>query len=147
MKWSNQFYKQSYRLCEQNFHKHSLRMIKYHRKNGHMPMMGQEVRTHDNKSCLKYQLHFERGSILTDLIPIKYSRSTTKEWSAICYVSCAKIWLKKDVEDMLTTKLQRYPMTYIVRLNEWWCDIGEFQAIRVPCPHLIVVCSFGHIYS
>jgi len=47
-----------------------------------------------------------------------------------------------DVEDMLITELRYYPTTYTVKLNEWWCDCGEFQAIRLSCPHVIVVCLF-----
>jgi len=43
---------------------------------------------------------------------------------------------------MLTTELRRYPTTYTVKLNEWWCDCGEFQAICLPCPHVVIVCSF-----
>ena len=50
-----------------------------------------------------------------------------------------------DVEDMLTIEHRRYPMTYTVKLNEWWCDCGEFQALRLPCSHVIVVCSFCHL--
>nr|XP_007157938.1 hypothetical protein PHAVU_002G110700g [Phaseolus vulgaris]ESW29932.1 hypothetical protein PHAVU_002G110700g [Phaseolus vulgaris] len=50
-----------------------------------------------------------------------------------------------DVEDMLTIEHRLYPMTYTVKLNEWWCDCGEFQAIHLPCPHVIIVCSFCHL--
>jgi len=25
------------------------------------------------------------------------------------------------------------------------CDCGHFQASRLPCPHVMVVCSFGHM--
>jgi len=49
-----------------------------------------------------------------------------------------------DVEDMMTVEHRRYPMTYTVKLNEWWYDCGEFQALHLPCSHVIVVCSFCH---
>jgi len=50
-----------------------------------------------------------------------------------------------DVEDMLIIEHRRYRMTYTVKLNEWWCDCGEFQALHLPCSHVIVVCSFCHL--
>ncbi|RDX97474.1 hypothetical protein CR513_19753, partial [Mucuna pruriens] len=27
-------------------------------------------------------------------------------------------------------------MTYTVKLKEWWCDYGEFQALRLLCYHV-----------
>jgi len=50
-----------------------------------------------------------------------------------------------DVEDMLITELRHYLTTYTVKLNEWWCDYEEFQAICLPCPYVIAVCSFCHL--
>ena len=32
-------------------------------------------------------------------------------------------------------------MTYTIKLNEWWCDYGEFQALRLSCSHVIAACS------
>nr|XP_007138641.1 hypothetical protein PHAVU_009G225900g [Phaseolus vulgaris]ESW10635.1 hypothetical protein PHAVU_009G225900g [Phaseolus vulgaris] len=46
---------------------------------------------------------------------------------------------------MLTIEHRRYPITYTVKLNEWWCDCGEFQALHLPCSHVIIVCSFCHL--
>ena len=37
------------------------------------------------------------------------------------------------------------PISFTVRLNDWWCDCGHFQASRLPCQHVIAVCSFGHM--
>ncbi|XP_068492184.1 uncharacterized protein [Phaseolus vulgaris] len=50
-----------------------------------------------------------------------------------------------DVEDMLITELRHYLTTYTVKLNEWWCDYEEIQAICLPCPYVIAVCSFCHL--
>jgi len=37
------------------------------------------------------------------------------------------------------------PISFTIRLNDWWCDCGHFQASRLPCHHVIAVCSFGHM--
>ena len=34
-----------------------------------------------------------------------------------------------DVQELSTAQLRRLPMSYTVRLNDWWCDCGEFQAL------------------
>jgi len=49
-----------------------------------------------------------------------------------------------DVKEMATPQRHR-PMSFIVKLNEWWCDCGEFQALRLPCAHVMVVCSYSHL--
>jgi len=35
-------------------------------------------------------------------------------------------------------------MSYTVRLNDWWCDCEEFQALRLPYAH-VVVCLTCHL--
>jgi len=50
-----------------------------------------------------------------------------------------------DVQEIPTPQLHCRPMSYRVKLNEWWCDCGEFQVLKLPCPHVIVVCSFCHL--
>jgi len=42
-----------------------------------------------------------------------------------------------DVQEVTSLHLRRRPMSFKVKLNEWWCDCGEFQALRLPCPHVI----------
>ena len=37
------------------------------------------------------------------------------------------------------------PIWFTVRLNDWWCDCGHFQASWLPCHHVIAVSSFGHM--
>ena len=39
----------------------------------------------------------------------------------------------------------RLPMSSTVKLNDWWCDCGHFQTLRLPCHHVIDVCSFSHV--
>ncbi|XP_052736606.1 uncharacterized protein LOC108328482 [Vigna angularis] len=51
-----------------------------------------------------------------------------------------------DVQEISTPHHYRpVPLSYKVSLNEWWCDCGHFQATRLPCHHVIVVCAFSHI--
>ena len=50
-----------------------------------------------------------------------------------------------DVQGIPTPQLRGRPMSYTIKLNEWWCDYGAFQALRLPCPHVIVVCSMCHL--
>ena len=49
-----------------------------------------------------------------------------------------------DVKEMATPQ-QRRPMSFTVKLNEWWCDCGEFQALRLPCAHVMAVYSYSHL--
>jgi len=44
-----------------------------------------------------------------------------------------------DVKKMATPQRCR-PMSFTVKLNEWWCDYGEFQALRLPCALVMAVC-------
>jgi len=50
-----------------------------------------------------------------------------------------------DVQEIPTPQLRHRPMSYRVKLNEWWCDCREFQALNLPCPHVIAICSFCHL--
>jgi len=47
-----------------------------------------------------------------------------------------------QVQEMFSPHDHRLPMSFTVKLNDWWCDCGHFQAV---CHHVIVVCSFSHI--
>ncbi|KAF1893844.1 hypothetical protein Lal_00002382 [Lupinus albus] len=35
----------------------------------------------------------------------------------------------------------RHSKVYTVRLNQYWCECGEFQSLRLPCSHVIATCS------
>jgi len=37
------------------------------------------------------------------------------------------------------------PISFTIRLNDWWCDCAHFQASQLPCHHFIVVCSFAQM--
>jgi len=50
-----------------------------------------------------------------------------------------------DVQEISTPQFGRHPMSYIVKLFEWWCDCGEFQALHLPCTHVMTVCSSFHL--
>jgi len=45
----------------------------------------------------------------------------------------------------MVTPQRRRPMSFTVKLNEWWCDCGEFQALMLPCAHVMAVCSYSHL--
>jgi len=49
-----------------------------------------------------------------------------------------------EVQEIPTPQLRRRPMSYKVKLNKWWCDCRHIQALKLPCPHVIIVCSFSH---
>jgi len=36
-------------------------------------------------------------------------------------------------------------MSLTIKLNDWWYDCGYFQALQLPCHHIIVVYFFSHI--
>jgi len=36
-------------------------------------------------------------------------------------------------------------MSFTYKLNECWCDNGEFQAPRLPYAHVITICSYCHL--
>jgi len=50
-----------------------------------------------------------------------------------------------QVQEMFSPHDHCLPMPFTIKLNDWWCDCGNFQALRLPCHHVIVVCSFSHI--
>jgi len=50
-----------------------------------------------------------------------------------------------QVREMFSPHDYRLPMSFRVKLNDWWCDGGHFQALRLPYHHVIDVCSFSHI--
>jgi len=52
---------------------------------------------------------------------------------------------KFDVQELATLQHSRRPQSYTVRLNYWWCDCGHFQALRLPCRHIIIFCSSCHL--
>ncbi|KAF1879354.1 hypothetical protein Lal_00005820 [Lupinus albus] len=35
----------------------------------------------------------------------------------------------------------RHSKVYTVRLNQYWCECGEFQSLRLSCSHVIATCS------
>ncbi|KAF1897740.1 hypothetical protein Lal_00032498 [Lupinus albus] len=35
----------------------------------------------------------------------------------------------------------RHSKVYTLRLNQYWCECGEFQSLRLPCSHVIATCS------
>jgi len=50
-----------------------------------------------------------------------------------------------DVQELATPQHGQRPQSYTVRLNYWWCDCGHFQALQLPCRHVIAVCSSCHL--
>ena len=34
-----------------------------------------------------------------------------------------------DIQEVASLHLQCRPMSFKVKVNEWWCDCGEFQAL------------------
>ncbi|XP_068497499.1 uncharacterized protein [Phaseolus vulgaris] len=50
-----------------------------------------------------------------------------------------------DVQELTTPQHGRRPQSYTVRLNDRWCDCGHFQDLRLPCRHVIAVCSSCHL--
>lgn len=51
-----------------------------------------------------------------------------------------------EVQEISTPHQYRpHPVSYKVRLNEWWCDCGHFQATRLPCHHVVAVCANSQI--
>ena len=49
------------------------------------------------------------------------------------------------VQELATPQHGRRSQSYTLRLNDWWCDCGHFQALRLPCRHVIVICSSCHL--
>nr|XP_007149505.1 hypothetical protein PHAVU_005G075900g [Phaseolus vulgaris]ESW21499.1 hypothetical protein PHAVU_005G075900g [Phaseolus vulgaris] len=43
------------------------------------------------------------------------------------------------------TTLLRKNQQHSTILNDWWCDSGHFQALRLPCRHVTAVCSSCHL--
>ena len=50
-----------------------------------------------------------------------------------------------DLQELSIVQLRRLPMSYTIRLNDWWCDCWDFQALQLPCAHVIAVCSACHL--
>jgi len=46
---------------------------------------------------------------------------------------------------MVSSHLRYSSMSLKVKLNEWWCDFGEFQALGLFCSHVIDVCFYCHL--
>jgi len=67
----------------------------------------------------------------------------------ICILSCSTYDRDNsefEVQEISTPHQYRSkPISFTVRLNDWWCDCGHFQASRLPCHHIIFVCSFAHM--
>jgi len=34
-----------------------------------------------------------------------------------------------DIQELATPQHGRQPQSYTIRLNDWWCDCGHFQAL------------------
>jgi len=69
-----------------------------------------------------------------------------EQQSAMCIVQCYDRQNSEfEVQEIPTPQLRRRPMSYKVKLNKWWCDCRQFQALKLPCPHVITVCSFSHL--
>ncbi|RZB41317.1 Lysine-specific demethylase JMJ25 [Glycine soja] len=50
-----------------------------------------------------------------------------------------------EVQEIANTRLDRRAMACTVKLNEWSCDCGQFQALRLPCLHAIAACVFCNL--
>jgi len=66
---------------------------------------------------------------------------------AYCHVECYDRDNSKFKVQEISTLHQYRPklISFTVRLNDWWCDCGHFQASRLLCHHVIAVCSFAHM--
>jgi len=63
-----------------------------------------------------------------------------EQQSAMCIVQrYDRQNLEFNVQEIPTPQLHRRPMSYKVKLNEWWCDCREFQTPKLPFPYVIVV--------
>jgi len=77
---------------------------------------------------------------ITTLLRKEYQQST------MCHVErYNRKNVKFNVQEILTPQLRHRPMSYIVKPNEWLCDCDMFQALRLPCSHVIVVCAYCHL--
>jgi len=53
-----------------------------------------------------------------------------QQQSALCHVQrFNQDNTKFDVQEITSLHLRSRPMSFKVKLNEWWCDCGEFQAL------------------
>jgi len=52
-----------------------------------------------------------------------------------------------EIQEIANTQLGRRAMACTVKLNEWSCDCGQFQALRLPCSHAIAACAFCNLNS
>ncbi|KAH1210809.1 hypothetical protein GmHk_15G045029 [Glycine max] len=50
-----------------------------------------------------------------------------------------------EVQEIANTWLGRRAMTCTVKLNEWSCDCGQFQALRIPYSHATATCAFYNL--
>ena len=50
-----------------------------------------------------------------------------------------------EVQEIANTWLGRRAMACTVKLNEWLCGCGQFQALQLPCSHEIVACAFSNL--
>ncbi|KAH1209247.1 hypothetical protein GmHk_15G043828 [Glycine max] len=56
-----------------------------------------------------------------------------------CRAEMHNVYVK--VQELANPQLGRQTMTHTIKLNEWWYDCVDFQALRLPCSHIIVVDS------
>jgi len=69
-----------------------------------------------------------------------------EQCSTMCHVYCYN-WenFEFNVQKKATLYLGQGPMLYIIKLNDWWCDYKEFQALQLPYPHVITICPSCHL--
>jgi len=66
--------------------------------------------------------------------------------SAMCFVERSNVENSElDIQELATPEHGQRPQSYTVKLNDWWCDCDHFQALRLPCCHVIFVCSSSHL--
>ena len=50
-----------------------------------------------------------------------------------------------EVQENANFQVGRRAMVCTVKLKDWWCDCGEFQALRFPCSHVIASCAYCNL--
>jgi len=79
---------------------------------------------------------------------ITYTKMNNNQLCALCSAMTDRtqsLNSEFEVQEIPTPQLRRQPMSYKVKLNKWWCDCRQFQALKLHCPHVITVYSFSHL--
>jgi len=76
---------------------------------------------------LQNRHHVTRRSLLSRRY---HNLRKNQQDSAMCFVERLNAEnFEFDVQELATPQHGRRPHSYTVRLNDWWCDCGHFQAL------------------